>query len=282
MANLNRPNQIIDKALTDLKKGIEKVEPRFVKLALDWLEKFETSSGNLSKSKDNQSRVSRLNSVIDRFLINSGYDSLVQNYLVNFDLLSEAQKEIHKDLNGIELTSKFVNVYKNLSVNNVIAALQGQGLDQALVNPLKQELFVAVAQGSSLKDVIKSVSAQITTTDTRQGILTRVVTQASRDALGQYEGIVNEAVRKQYKLNGILYVGSLVKDSRPQCERWVNFTENGRRGLLLFSQLEEEIDWALDNGTGFIKDTTPENFCQNRGGYNCRHVAYPIRIKETK
>jgi len=35
-----------------------------------------------------------------------------------------------------------------------------------------------------------------------------------------------------------------------------------------------------------IPDTTPENFCQNRGGYNCRHIAYPVRsqnyIKEEK
>jgi hypothetical protein len=33
----------------------------------------------------------------------------------------------------------------------------------------------------------------------------------------------------------------------------------------------------LDNGTGFIPETTPENFCQNRGGYNCRHTCYPVR-----
>jgi aminopeptidase N len=41
--------------------------------------------------------------------------------------------------------------------------------------------------------------------------------------------------------------------------------------------LQDEIDWADNNGTGMIPDTTPENFCQNRGGFNCRHIAYPVR-----
>jgi hypothetical protein len=35
--------------------------------------------------------------------------------------------------------------------------------------------------------------------------------------------------------------------------------------------------WADANGTGMIPNTTPENFCQNRGGFNCRHIAYPVR-----
>ena len=103
--------------------------------------------------------------------------------------------------------------------------------------------------------------------------------QASRDALLQYDGVVNEAVRKVYKMDALLYVGSIVKDSRAQCERWVRETKNGKLGLILFEDLQDEIDWADNNGTGMIPNTTPENFCQNRGGYNCRHIAYPVRLQ---
>jgi hypothetical protein len=31
-----------------------------------------------------------------------------------------------------------------------------------------------------------------------------------------------------------------------------------------------------------IPNTTPENFCQNRGGFNCRHICYPIRRPKEK
>jgi hypothetical protein len=164
--------------------------------------------------------------------------------------------------------------------------MTGQGLNENLINPLRSELFIAVNQGSTLTDVITSISGQLTTTETRQGVLKRIALQASRDALGQYDGIVNEAVRKSYKLDALLYVGSLVKDSRAQCERWVDYDKNGKVGMLLFEDLEQEIAWAENNGTGMIPNTTPENFCQNRGGFNCRHIAYPVRsanyIKEEK
>ena len=170
-----------------------------------------------------------------------------------------------------------MNPFKRWAVNNVIAAMQGQGLTQTLINPLKQELLVAVNQGSSLADVVASIAGQLTTTEARQGVLKRISLQASRDALLQYDGVVNEAVRKVYKMDALLYVGSIVKDSRAQCERWVTETKNGKKGLILFADLQDEIDWADDNGTGMIPNTTPENFCQNRGGYNCRHIAYPVR-----
>jgi len=160
--------------------------------------------------------------------------------------------------------------------------MQGQGLTTTLINPLKQELLVAVNQGSSLTDVVTSIAGQLTTTEARQGVLKRISLQASRDALLQYDGVVNEAVRKVYKMDALLYVGSIVKDSRKQCEQWVNETKNGKLGLLLFEDLEDEISWAEDNGTGMIPNTTPENFCQNRGGFNCRHIAYPVRSANYK
>jgi hypothetical protein len=161
--------------------------------------------------------------------------------------------------------------------------MQGQGLSLALVKPLENELFTAVYQGSSLRDVLTSLENQLQTTPQRSGIITRLVTQAGRDSLGQYNGKVNEYVRKVYKMDAVLYVGSLVKDSRPQCIRWTQETENfGQKGLILFEDLGSEIIWANNNGSGMIPGTTPEMFTENRGGYNCRHDAYPVRTSTFK
>jgi hypothetical protein len=280
--DLNAPERINDKALELLEKRFGKVEPKFVKSVVDWIEKFETSSGNLTRSKKNTERLATFKRAIERYLIQSGYNEMVSEYLTAFDAVSEHEQELHNELNGIKLTKSFLNTYKKWAVNNVIAQMQGNGLNQTIINPLKQEMFIAINQGSSLTDVVNSISGQLTTTNVRQGILKRQVLQASRDALLQYDGIVNEAVRKVYKMPAIMYVGSIVKDSRAQCERWVNYDKNGKKGVILFEELQAEIDWADDNGTGMIPNTTPENFCQNRGGYNCRHIAYPIRLNKTQ
>jgi hypothetical protein len=275
--DLNAPEKINDKALELLQKRYAKVEPKFVKSVVAWINKFRTTSGNLVRGQDNLKRLGSFKKSIERYLLQSGYNDMVSGFLEAFDELGTEQQSIHAELNGIKITKSFLNTYKRWAVNNVIASMQGQGLNQALINPLKQELLIAINQGSSITDVVKSIAGQLTTSEARQGVLKRISLQASRDAVLQYDGVVNEAIRKVYKMDAVLYVGSIVKDSRVQCERWVTETKNGKKGLILFEDLQDEIDWADDNGTGMIPNTTPENFCQNRGGYNCRHIAYPVR-----
>jgi len=275
--DFNKPERINDKALEILQKRFDKVEPKFVKQVVDWINKFRTTSGNLVRSKENLARLGSFKTSLNRFLEKAGYNVMVSGFLENFDEIGANTQLAQQELNGLDITKSFLNPFKRYAVNNVVAAMQGQGLNVNLINPLKNELLIAVNQGSSLTDVVTSIAGQLTTSEARQGVLKRISLQASRDALLQYDGVVNEAVRKSYKLDALLYVGSIVKDSRLQCEEWVNFEENGKKGLILFEQLEEQILFAENEGTGMIPDTTPENFCQNRGGYNCRHIAYPVR-----
>jgi hypothetical protein len=280
--DFNKPERINDKALEILQKRFDKVEPKFVKQVVDWISKFRTTSGNLVRSKENLARLGSFKTALNRFLEKAGYNVMVSGFLENFDEIGANTQLVQQELNGLQITKSFLNPFKRYAVNNVIAAMQGQGLNTNLINPLKNELLIAVNQGSSLTDVVTSIAGQLTTSEARQGVLKRISLQASRDALLQYDGIVNEAVRKSYKLDALLYVGSLVKDSRLQCEEWVNYDKNGKKGLILFEELEEQILFAENEGTGMIPNTTPENFCQNRGGYNCRHIAYPVRSENYK
>jgi len=282
MTDLKKAQRIIEKALKELNKKLGGVEPSFNKSIIDWINKFDISGGNISNNQTNQDRLLSFQKNLKKFLLEAGYSEMVSKFIVNFDELQDNQKELQLTLNGIKLNDKFLNPYKKWAINNVIAGMEGQGLDVNLVTPLQNQLFTTVNQGGSLKDLIASVEAMIITNEERAGLLRKNAIQVSRDALGQYNGVVNEAVRSVYNLDGILYVGTLVKDSRPQCERWVGYETYGIQGLIPFSELQKEIDWALDNGTGFIKETTPETFNQFRGGYNCRHEAYPVRLSNYK
>jgi len=278
MADLNGPERINEAALKELEKRLSKLEPQLVKSVISWLEKFRTTSGNIVRTQSNSDRVAAFQKAMIKFLQKSGYYEMVSLYVKNFDFISASEKAVHLELNGIKLDNKFVNVYRNLAVKKVIDDMTKTGLKKSLINPLRNELFIAVNQGSSLRDVITSISGQLATTEQRAGIVRKLSIQSSRDALLQYDGVVNEAVRKQFKMPYVFYVGSLVKDSRAQCERWVNYDKEGKIGVIAFEDLESEIMWAEDNGSGMIPNTTPENFCQNRGGFNCRHQAYPIRM----
>jgi hypothetical protein len=64
----------------------------------------------------------------------------------------------------------------------------------------------------------------------------------------------------------------LIEDSRSQCVRWV------KKRILQKSELDSEISWANNNGSGMIAGTNKENFAVYRGGYNCRHSAIPFKL----
>jgi hypothetical protein len=277
MADLNGPNRLINKALKEFRKSVSKSEPAFAKLLIEWVSKFRTTNGNISQSKANQKRMAAFKSAVNRFLLRSGYDAAVTEFIAAYDPLSDEIREIHKDLNGLKIKKSDVNRYKTFAISQTVDGLQKQGLNQSLVNPVRNELFIAVSNGASLQNTIKSLETQLISTPDKNGRLMSNSIQVSRDALGQYEGTVNQGIAKQFGLDAFLYVGSLVKDSRPQCERWTQYIKHGKKGLILVDDLESEIQWALNNGTGFITDTVPDTFCQNRGGYNCRHTCYPVR-----
>ena len=279
MADLNKAYKIINEALELLKKRVGIIEPRFTEFVFDWIRKFDISSGNIGQTARNQERLSGFKRAVERFLIESGYNSMVDKFVVNFDDLTKNQETVQKELNNIELAKSFLNPYKTWAIKNTVAEMEGQNLSQKLILPIENKLFLAVNQGGSLRDVLTSLEEQLNSNSQRSGLMTRLITQAGRDALGQYNGVVNEAVRKKYKMDGIFYVGSLVKDSRPQCQRWTTeIVTNGQEGLIPFEDLQSEINWAYNNGKGMIPGTTPETFQRYRGGYNCRHDAYPVRL----
>ena len=277
MANPNDTNKLIKKTLNAFRKSVSKSEPIFAELLIEWVSKFTTTNGNISQSKYNRTRLAGFRKAVNRYLLRSGYDSAVTEFISSYDPLSDTVREIHKDLNDIKVTKSFVNRYKTFAISQTLDGLKRQGLNQALTNPVRNELFIAVTNGASLEQTISSLQTQLISTPDKNGRLMSNSIQVSRDALGQYEGTVNEGIATQFGLDAFLYIGSLINDSRAQCERWVNWDKHGKKGLILRDELQAQIDWALNNGTGFITDTVPDTFCQNRGGYNCRHTCYPVR-----
>lgn len=279
MADLNETNRITDKALTKLNKRLVGVEKRFTKDLLAWVNKFATKEGGgFSQSQANLDRVKKFKKNAEKFLLKAGYYAALDDFYLAFGDIARANKQVHKDLNGINVKSNIITTAKSFAIQETTRNMEGAGLNQAFINPIKDALRKRVSFGASLSDTIKALKGNLLTSTERQGALKRYAIQISRDALGQFEGELNEAIRVEYDLDGILYVGSLVKDSRWQCERWVNFTKNGKRGLLRFDELTGEIRIAENQGSGMIPNTTPESFQQNRGGYNCRHTAYPVRL----
>ncbi|GAF75509.1 unnamed protein product, partial [marine sediment metagenome] len=215
---------------------------------------------------------------------NVGYRSEIRKYMTNFDVMDKLNTKIHRGLNKIDIKGviKLANKQKRelvgKTVGNVLSEVNrfpqnmlGDEMREQFTKPVKKILYENIMQGKSQSAAKKALHDYIVGQKGKIGQLERWSGQIARDTLSQYDGAVNDMVRKEFDLNGYRYIGSLVRDSRPQCIRWRRMKE------LPMAILPAEL--ANPSNRGQIPGTTKDNFGTYRGGYNCQHSAIPIRIE---
>jgi len=205
----------------------------------------------------------------------SKYPVQIEGFVGSLDKLVSYIVKIHKQLNKVD-AAKF------LAKNRVVLALKetlGQQFDIKFVQgeiiaPISSSIVSAIMGKSSVEELKKTLERAIKGDKTKTNILNHTVGQKAVDTLYQANGAINMEVAQEYGFNAYRYVGGLITTSRPQCIRWVTKF----KGVLLFEELDAEIEWAEKRGSGMILGTTKETFAPNRGGYRCRHRAYPTLI----
>jgi hypothetical protein len=265
-------DEFIDSQTNAFNLPLNKMQRDLFKILQKELMKLATRDGVILDNEANIQIAAGLNKKIQNALKDIKFTNLVERFLDNFD---EINKDIEKTQKGekISVPTNVFKKWKNIKREEVITALLTSGIDANFSTPIRQLLNNRIGLGASLLDTITALQDTIEGDPQRLGSFEKYVTQISRDTLRNYTGSVNANIATLYDLNAYRYVGSIVKDSREQCIRWTSMD------YILMTDLQDEIDWAYNNGTGMIPNTTPENFAQNCGGYNCRHVAIPIRVE---
>lgn len=265
---------IINEATDKLLAAIKAKEPKIIDKLIEYIARMDTKSGNFMLSMYNKDAVSAMDKYIQGVMKDLGLNKDITEFVRQFDDAQAYMLGIQKDINGIVAPGDILKKWRKYAIETTVDSMIGNGLSANFSAPIRKVLGDAVFADGGLSDVLKQVRTIAETTAGREGNLLKYYTQVSRDAVGQYAGNVNRIIAKQYGLDAIEYLGSIVDDSREQCIRWVDMEQ------ILVKDLQEEIDWAEDNGSGLIPGTTPDNFIVNRGGYNCRHEAIPTRAKK--
>lgn len=269
--------EIFGKAERILTANFSKVNNEVFEEIRKILLELDTQAGSIAVNSDRNRQI--LNSAFERIktaILKTDYKTNVTGYLRNFDQISKNNILFHSTINQLANVDNTITPLQNLAVKNTLSSLLGSGMDVSFTDVISQNLQSYITQGANITQVEKSLKTFIKGDAERLGKLERYVKQISGDAIRQYDGQIQGAIQAEYKLNAISYEGSLIKDSRPQCVRWVNKF----KGIIKITELQKELDWAYKNGSGMIEGTIPSNFYQNRGGYGCRHQATAINIAE--
>jgi len=240
--------------------------------------KFVTEEGRILFDDKNVILISGLTPIIAKAIQETDYPGKVINYVAGFEQISKFNESVHKDLNDLTTKEleKFINPMQRQNVQITLEGLTGAGINTQFIEPLKQGIYKNIVAGSTIEDLDNYLQSFIKSNPERMGQFKKYSTQIAMDALSQYDGQINARIAEEFGLDAFRYVGSLIKDSRPQCRRWV------AKEVLLLDELESELNWAYTNGSGMIAGTTPETFTVYKGGHRCRHQAIPFKLTKSQ
>ncbi len=275
--------RLMEKSEEDIIRQVERAEVGILDEINKVFDKLDVSSGKLQNSTKAQEFLMNLEEKIFGALKKAEYPDAVKKFVKSFDLIEQNIIDLHSEMNNIEIAQKQIDPFKKLEVKNTISKLTEAGLAKDFVNPVRQALYRNIITGASITDTQKFLRDFIKTNTNSDGRLLRYVKQISRDSISQFDGTVQANIATELGLNAKRYVGSLIRDSRAQCMKWV--TQNN--GIIMLEDLAEEIRWAQNNGTykgkraqGMISDTNVNTFDIYRGGYNCRHRSIPTFVRK--
>jgi hypothetical protein len=265
-------------AENDLIDNFENIEKKIFDAVKGKINQMNIEGGKILFDDKNTAIVNEIDAVIQNALQGSNYPTQVKEFLRSFETIKQFNFDAQKSVNDIseKELSDLIDPIQKANVEQTLNGLTGTGVSTNFIQPVREGIYKNIVAGTTISDLETYLTNYIISNPERMSGLKRYVTQVSRDSLNQFDGQVNSHIAETFGLDAFRYVGSLIEDSRPQCVRWVG------KNVLLASELQKEINWAYDNGTGMIPGTTPNNFAVFRGGYNCRHSAIPFKLTKSQ
>jgi hypothetical protein len=265
-------------AENDLVDNFDNIEKKIFDAVKGKINQMNIEGGKILFDDTNTAIVNEIDAVIQNALQGSNYPTQVKQFLRSFEIIKQFNFDAQKSVNDISETelSDLIDPIQKANVEQTLNGLTGTGVSTNFIEPVREGIFKNIVAGTTISDLETYLTNYIISNPERMSGLKRYVTQVSRDSLNQFDGQVNSKIAETFGLDAFRYVGSLIDDSRPQCVRWVG------KNVLLLDELQNELNWAYNNGTGMIPGTTPNNFAVFRGGYNCRHSAIPFKLTKSQ
>lgn len=213
------------------------------------------------------------------------YPERINAYLNNFDAVDDAAKDFYSR-QRLLLENEAINNPLNESIRKTtIENLKGAKMASDFVKPLADVLRQQALQGLTVSQATEILKTRIENHE-----LVKYAGQVTQDAIMQYDGALNENIKKTYGLKRFIYFSSIIETSRPFCTHMKNkYGSNPISQQQLQGELDiycpggqpstdketfttvNDVTRTMQKGSGMIAGTTAANFTLYRGGYNCRH-----------
>lgn len=261
----------------------EEVQAEISKMIQAQIQKFETKDGRFIASQDFQRRMLDIDGKFEKILSGKLYTHAIKDYLSSYSTIEETTINLHRDYNDLMVAVSKISPARKVAFEQAKSALYESGIRSEYKQPVNHMLMVQVTTGGSISDM-ETLLSRWTDGDLSKGSISptgkpipnlkQYAGQLASDASYGYAGTIQNIIQDEYGLDGINYVGDVIRDSRPLCVYLVNLKRNVSLEELSALLKRQELK------PGRIPGTTVKNFCTYRGGYRCRHMAFPIRLEQ--
>jgi hypothetical protein len=276
---------IIENGGARFEKSVTSIELAIAKEVRKLFDVIDVSGGKITTNKKAIEFLASLNNRIREALKEGGYNTKVADLLKNFDTIKANTIKLTEIANNVSVTQSSLSDIQRIEVQSALDKLVGSGIDAEFINPMRDALYRNIAFGGTVADAEQIISNYVVSNPEKQSVLARYSGQIARDTISQFDGAIQSAIGNELDLRDYLYVGSIITDSRAQCEYWVT------KKILTLDELAIEINTASSKPPGYLGDqkcsgmipgTNIDNFSVYRGGYNCRHRAIRINAARFK
>jgi hypothetical protein len=215
-----------------------------------------------------------------KLLTTPNYNKGINQYFSDFDTILQLNKELQTTQNGIvdyDKLEKALSPKQTFIKDKVLFELKQGGIKKVFVEPTKQVLLNAISLGWSIEETRKEMDRIYTPNgELERNAIRSYMQQIARDAIYSYNGTINATIAQEYDLGKYSYIGGTVSDTRPFCQKY-------HGTIIAKKDLNEILTVYLGSPTlsqGMFKVPVSDyeaNFAIYRGGWNCRHIAIPLR-----
>lgn len=268
-------------------KIIPQVEDDVYTKILELLDSFNTSDGYFTTSNMSAAKLVRIENEIIKILTDAGYFKSANTFIQDLTKITTNTELLHRGFNKIDISNQSMTAIEKLYAQRAVNMFSKAGLNDKFISPITTVVNEAITFGYSIQNTRNTLQDFVKGGKDTSGKLGSYLTITARDTVTQLQGAQHQKVLTDYDLKFIRYTGGLLKDSAGQCVHWYGMK------FIPVANLQAEIDLAFSNQAkklikpkghrwaGFIKTTTPENFCIYRGHLGCIHQAFPVRSNNT-
>lgn len=272
-------DKLSDKLVINARKGADDATEKIISDLSAYLEKFELSDGAfVINSSKNAKLLTGVKSELAKAINSSKYPSSVSAIIRSLPEIERLSVEVISSYNNgfqVDIERLGVSQIRAIQVDAIVQNMTGTGLDFEVLQPIRDAINRNVFSGSTVTETKNYLRKFLEKSDKDKfNRMARYANVWAQDGILQYDGMIYDQFRTEYKPNFIRYIGSLIVDSRPQCVRWRTKYPKG----IPIDKLSSEITWGFNTGSGMNPATSSSTFCAYRGGYNCRHKAIPVFI----